>query len=377
MKTYDCPLCKSVKLHRDELVKHIEKNHDDEIPLDYTPYRLVYDIVNNIQDKHGKCQACGRPTPWNEKTQKYARLCGRKECYENIKETYRKRMLKVHNKIYLTDDPKHLEKMLAGRRISGTYKWHDGTKFTYTGTYEKKFLEFLDTVMEYDSQEIITPGPVLEYEYKGGKHKWITDVLILPYNLIVEVKDGGDNPNGRFMPVYRGKQKAKEVMITDQGKYHYLRLTNNNFGQFLSIIAELKMQIVDDNVGKKLFRINESTDDNIIDPYELYATKLNIYTEQAKEYFMSNVSLPLVKYDDISGIYTSDTFNEVSSFAIIRPYSNLVTKIAETHFMDRVNEISSIFPMLENTADTPYHYTGFYLDKDQPVNGYVIGITLD
>ena len=49
MKTYHCPFC-TVKLLRDKLIKHIEKEHDDEIPINYTAYRLVYDIVN---DKHG------------------------------------------------------------------------------------------------------------------------------------------------------------------------------------------------------------------------------------------------------------------------------------------------------------------------------------
>lgn len=374
MKTYDCPLCKSVKLRRDDLVKHIEKNHDDEIPHDYTPYRLVYDIVNNIKDHHGKCQACGRPTPWNEKTQKYARLCGRKECYEEIKKTYQKRMLRVHNKIYLTDDSKHLEKMLAGRHISGTYIWSDGTKFTYTGSYEKKFLEFLDKVMEYDSQEVITPGPILEYKYKGETHKWITDVLILPYNLIVEVKDGGNNPNGRFMPIYRGKQKAKEVMITDQGKYHYLRLTDNNFGQFLSIIAELKMQIVDDNVGQKLFRINESTD---LDPYELLADKMNIYSEQAKEFMLDKFGkLPMTEYVDIDAIYTDEELDEdVSVFNILRPESHLVNKHAVDRFVETMNNLTnSLSGLLE--SNSPFEYHGMFLDKEEPTNGYALGIII-
>ena len=375
MKTYDCPLCRAVKLRRDKLVHHIEKEHDDELPLDYTPYRLVYDIVNDIHDQHGKCQVCGSPTQWNEKRQKYARLCGKKECYEAIKKTYQERMLKVYNKVYLTDDTKHLEKMLAGRHISGSYKWHDGTKFTYTGSYEKKFLEFLDTVMEYDSQEIITPGPTLEYDYKGKKHRWITDVLILPYNLIVEIKDGGDNPNTRPMKSYRNKQKAKELMITDQGKYHYLRLTNNDFSQFLAMIAELKMQVVDDNPNK-LFRIHES-EEYTPDPYELYATKLNIYTEQAKEYMDTNVGIPLVKFEESSGIFINpDTLEEVSSFYIMRPDSNLVNKVAQDRFSSHVDQLNDIFAVLENTADTPYHYTGFYIDEAQPINGYLIGITL-
>jgi hypothetical protein len=38
-------------------------------------------------------------------------------------------------------------KMLANRKISGEYKFQDGGKRTYTGSYEKKCLEFMDKVL--------------------------------------------------------------------------------------------------------------------------------------------------------------------------------------------------------------------------------------
>lgn len=260
MKTYACPYC-AKKLIRDKLVRHIENNHDDEIPDNYTAYRLVYDIVND-KHGHGNCTVCGKPTKWNEKRQKYERLCGDPKCYQEVKKTYQKRIMRVYNKTSLMDDPKHLEKMLAGRKISGKYKWSDGKVFTYTGSYEKQLLEFLDKVLDYKSNEVVAPGPVLEYEYKGKKHMWITDLIILPYNLIIEVKDGEDNPNKRYMPVYREKQVYKEKMITNLGTYSYLRLTNNDFGQLLGILAELKMQVVDNDKNIPLYRIHEALEEN-------------------------------------------------------------------------------------------------------------------
>ena len=258
MKTYQCPYCEK-KLIRDKLVSHIEKYHDEEVPDNYTPYRLVYDIVNDKQG-HGNCTICGKPTKWNEKRQKYERLCGNPKCYEAVKKTYQKRMMRVYNKVSLMDDPHHLENMLAHRKISGKYKWSDGKVFTYTGKYEKNLMEFLDKTLEFKSNEVIAPGPILEYEFQGKTHKWITDFLILPYNLIIEVKDGGDNPNNRFMPVYRAKQAYKEKMITSLGVYSYLRLTNNDFGQLLGILAELKMKTLDDTDKTPLYRIHEDTD---------------------------------------------------------------------------------------------------------------------
>lgn len=255
MKKYCCPFCRE-RYYKEKLISHINRKHEDEIPHDYTAYRLVYDIVNNKQG-HGNCTICGKPTKWNEKRQKYNRLCGSPECAKKVKEIYRKRMMRVYNKVHLLDDPAQQEKMLAHRRISGKYKWSDGKIFTYTGKYEKNLMEFLDKVMNYKSDEIVAPGPTLEYEFKGKKHHWITDFLIIPYNLIIEVKDGGNNPNNRFMPEYRGKQIAKEKMITNMGTYSYIRLTNNDFSQLLCILAELKMKVVDDNANTPLYRIHE------------------------------------------------------------------------------------------------------------------------
>ena len=69
---------------------------------------------------------------------------------------------------------------------------------------------------------------------------------MIPYNLIIEVKDGGDNPNNRSIPEYRAKQISKEKMIT-----------NNDFGQLLSMLAELKKQVVDKHEDEPLYRIND------------------------------------------------------------------------------------------------------------------------
>lgn len=262
-KTYCCPYCRE-KFNKDKLINHIDKEHDDELPENYTAYRAAYDVIND-KPGHGFCVVCHAPTKWNEKRQKYERLCGKKECSDQIKKTYRGRMLKVYGKVHLLDDPNQQKKMLSHRHISGKYKWSDGTIFDYVGSYEKELLEFLDKTLEYKSSDIVSPGPTLEYEYKGKKHYWITDFLILSYNLILEVKDGGSNPNKRFMPEYRAKQYAKEKMITNMGVYSYLRLTNKDFSQLLGILAELKKDIVEDKVHP-LYRIHEDIDLVELDP---------------------------------------------------------------------------------------------------------------
>lgn len=207
-RKYHCPFCKE-KFTKDDLVKHIDNEHDDELPPNYTAYRAAYDSINN-KPGYGLCVICHQKTTWNEKTQKYNRLCGSKKCSDKVKEIYRTRMLKIYGKVHLLDDPNHQAMMLSHRHIAGKYRWSDGKMFEFVGSYEKEFLEFLDKALGYKSDEVLSPGPILEYEINGVKRHWITDFLIIPYNLIIEIKDGGSNPNKRNMPEYRAKQLAKE-----------------------------------------------------------------------------------------------------------------------------------------------------------------------
>ena len=256
-RKYHCPFC-DAKLPRMELIDHVEKEHEDLIPENYTPTRVVYDSINKTD--HGTCMICKKPVyTWNDKTSRYENLCGSKKCREEVRRIALERHIKVYNKPTLLNDPTHQEKMLANRSISGKYKHSDGAIITYTGKYEKAALEFMDKVMNIPSKDIQMPGPILEYEYNGEKHSWITDIYYIPANLIIEVKDGGDNPNNRSMPEYRGKQKAKEIMITELGKFNYLRLTNNDFSQLLEALAEIKYENMDQSEAPKVnFFINES-----------------------------------------------------------------------------------------------------------------------
>lgn len=259
-----CPYC-SYMNYKDKMIRHIEKKHAEMLPApdesgEYTAARVLFNFLN--KKTHGTCVVCKRPTKWNEKTHKYDRICDRPQCREKLREKYKTNMVKVYGKTTLLNDDEQQKKMLAGRHISGEYTFRDGTKREYTGSYEKKLLEFLDKVLEMDPKDIITPGPTFEYDYKGKKHQWITDALLIPFNLVIEVKDGGSNPNKRQMPDYRAKQIAKEVMITNLGTFNYIRLTNNNFTQLLAVMYQYKMQLKDDSEENKrvIIDINEETE---------------------------------------------------------------------------------------------------------------------
>ena len=260
-RKYKCPYC-DYREESEKLIRHVAKKHEDLIPEGYTPTRVVYNVRNKRE--HGSCMMCKKETGWDEATGRYKPFCSQK-CHEAYVKRFENNMLRVRGKMRLLDEPEQQEKMLANRRISGKYKFKDGGVHTYTGSYERKALEFLDLVMNVDSKDIMTPGPTLEYEYNGKKHTWITDIFWISLNLIIEVKDGGDNPNKRTMTTYREKQVAKEKMITDKGTFHYLRLTNNNFEQLFNIVAEIKMNAMEDK-DEAISRIYETAEVSEVGP---------------------------------------------------------------------------------------------------------------
>lgn len=262
-RKYKCIFCNK-SFERPKLASHIDKYHDDMLcdEKGYTANRIVFDICNKkepVGAGYGVCRICKKPTEWDDKSVRYKPYCSER-CKEQARKNYEKNMLRVYGKTTLLDDIEWQEtKMLANRGISGKYRWSDGTYKTYVGSYEKKFLEFCDNVLGINSEDLLTPGPTIYYEYEGKEHTWITDAIYLPYNLVFDIKDGGNNKNTREMPEYRAKQLMKEKFITDQGEYNYIRLTNNEFVQLLTIFAELRESYSDETEPKTISRVHEHT----------------------------------------------------------------------------------------------------------------------
>lgn len=258
-KRYKCPYCE-LRDERKKLIIHIDKRHEEMLPEGYDGARIMYDKINHT-DGHGNCRVCKKPTPWNYKAQRYDTLCSNPKCKEAMREEYKKNMLRVRGTYNILNDPQQQEKMLANRSISGKYKFRDGGIVTYTASYEKKFVEFIDNVMEISSKDILMPGPTIEYWYKGEKHFYITDCLYIPFNAIIEIKDGGNNPNNKSTPgmiASREKTVQKEKIITDRGEYNYIRLTNNEFTQLIEFFMEIKEKMLNDDPSMTI-RIHETS----------------------------------------------------------------------------------------------------------------------
>ena len=260
-KKYKCPYCE-VRLERPKLVQHVQNKHADLIPEGYTALRVVFNYINKKECGH--CIICGKETPWNEEKGRYERLCNSDECRKAYEKMTRERTKKKYGTDNMQGDPRYAaeiqKKALANRRISGEYQFSDGGKVMYVGSYEKKFLEFMDIVMKINSEDIISPGPVMEYMLNGKKHLYLPDFYYIPYNLLIEIKDGQDNrnENQEMMKDNIPKQKAKEKAVIDSGKFNYVKITNNDFSQLISIFAAIKYQLIDDCYDP-VIQINESS----------------------------------------------------------------------------------------------------------------------
>lgn len=262
-KKYKCPYC-DLRIERSKLHIHIQDKHEDLIPEGYTALRVAFNAINNKTEGH--CIICKKVTDWNEDKGRYERLCNNPACKEAYKKIVAERTKKVYGTERLQTDPEYAEevqrKALEGRKMSGKYKFSDGGVVSFMGSYEKKFLEFMDTVMRVKSEDILAPGPSIKYVFEGQKHIYLPDFYYVPYNLIIEIKDGGDNRNThpKRLGEEEAKIRAKEKAVADLKKYNYIRVTDNNFGQLMSVMALLKYQLVySDYSSDPIIRINETT----------------------------------------------------------------------------------------------------------------------
>ena len=270
-KKYKCPYCDK-RFVRAKLHIHIQNEHEDLIPEGYTALRVAFNTINHKTEGH--CIMCGAVTDWNEDKGRYERLCNNPKCHEAYKKMVAERTKKKYGTERLQTDPEYAEyvqrKALAGRKMHGEYKFADGGVIEYFGSYEKKFLQFMDQVMHCKSEDILAPAPSIKYMYNGEQHLYIPDFYYIPYNLIIEIKDGGSNPNNH--PHRTGedelKLRCKEEAIKQLNEFSYVRVVNNDFGQVLSIMAVLKYNMAH-RYKDPVVKVNEATsigdDDQIND----------------------------------------------------------------------------------------------------------------
>lgn len=364
VKKYKCPYCEK-RLERQKLVSHIEKYHDEMIPENYTATRVVFNLIN--KKTQGCCVICGKETKWNEDKARYERICENPKCKKAYIDQTAERLYKKHGKTKedFLKDPEFQEKMLANRSISGKYKFQDGGVLSYVGSYEKNFLKFMDQFFHIKSSDLLSPGPVIEYQYNGKTHKWITDFYYEPYNLVFDIKDGGDNPNNRRMDEYREKQIAKEKAIQDLKQYNYIRLTNNQFDQMIELMMELKENLTDTPVKttrKVIVRINEGQtkpEEGI--HYNTYIFDIGsvlVQYDDIKHFLVKNDKFPKELVDYAFSVWLSYETQRGSLLDQMRStYEKLSSSIYYSRYGMQVKEVVSKIAELSVKNVIPCDYT--------------------
>lgn len=232
---FKCQFCDKKYVKKPSLYTHMETEHKEQ--LNGLPPAQIYFNFKNKKEG-GKCIMCGKPTQFNLMTEKYDRICSAK-CKEDYSKMFKQRMLKKYGKTTLLNDAEVQKKMLASRKISGTYEWSSDPnfKFTYTGTYEHEFLEFLDIFLNWSPKDLHSPCPfVIEYQYKGKRHFYIPDFYIPSLNLVIEVKSF-ENKHYRERDIEQ--EKAKDLAVK-KGKYNYFKVHDKYYDDFFDYLIKLK-----------------------------------------------------------------------------------------------------------------------------------------
>lgn len=253
---FKCKICGKTFVDLAGLYTHIEKYHESMIPENMLVPQYYYYMKTG--KTNGNCVVCKQPTTWNKNTSKYNRFCGNPACKEKYVAEFRKRMISKYGKVHLLNDPNKQREMLANRKISGQYRWDDGTLTPYTGSLEHDWLKLLDNFFDWDPVDISMPSPhTYTYMHEGVERFYIPDAFIHSLDLEVEIKDGGDNPNmhHKIQSVDKVKEKLKDEVLTSQKAFHYIKITNKNYTNFFNFLKKAKEEFVKYEDEKKIPRI--------------------------------------------------------------------------------------------------------------------------
>ena len=257
VKYYKCPICNRKFKTLNGWGSHMTSEHPEFIPEGYSISRYFYFTVTG--KTHGVCRTCKANTEWNENTMKYDQYCKDPKCKEAYAKIAKQRMIGKYGKVHLLNDPNHQKKMLENRKISGKYKFQDGIEFGYVGSYEREFLKMLDTMMQWHSNDLMSPSPhTYYYEYRNekdieanwGTKFYIPDFYIPSLNLEIEIKQT-TSTNQEFLDIVREKEYLKDEVMKTNKDVNYLKITDNNFAPFFEFLLKAKENIPTEEEERK------------------------------------------------------------------------------------------------------------------------------
>ena len=240
--SYKCTACGRTARLKDDMIEHLNRYHAkllEEEGLDAAQflYKSTHGTI------HGRCMVCGSETEWNDKTGKPHKLCDNPKCRETLRKNAVTNHIRVHGKETLLDDMEHQREMQAKRHTAGNYRFNDGGSVGYLSAPEKNFLQFCNLVLEFRSN-MITRSPEF-FEYYDPKtdrvRKYDPDYYLPDYNLLIEIKDGGDktNNNPAFVKDTRYKNYLKDEVMRRQTKYNFIKISGQNYGPFVELLYHI------------------------------------------------------------------------------------------------------------------------------------------
>ena len=310
-KIYKCPFDRLKFDSKESFFSHLETEHNDMIPKGMSTSQYWFNYRN--KKDHGSCVICGKTTKWNENSERYDRFCSDK-CKDIYVENFKKNMKNKYGKEHLLDDPEHQKMMLKNRSISGEYIWSDGSSIAYTGSYERDFLQFLDILLHWNSTDIMECPHYFKYKVQLHnapltEHTYIPDFFIPSLNLVIEIKDGGDNPNKhhKIQDVDKQKEKEKDKVMMNQKKFNYIKITDKKYKIFIDFLLELKEKTIKYGTNfKPIFMLGENFDmifNNIINEYN--------FDDMVTKQINTNNKTYLIVTEDIIGVSFDISLNEV------------------------------------------------------------------
>lgn len=263
VKQYKCPDCRYKATDPDYLVSHVEEEHPENIPSEWTTKRYIFNR-NNKKSK-GSCVICGKESAWNEKKVRYERFCDtdpNSPCVKKYKQRTNKDISSVHGTPYPAKTAEHQKKAQSGRSIKQIYVYKDGSgERECLGSYEYDLQREIDEKTIYNCNDL-GPDKVIEYTTGDGEsHFYMLDEYIAPIDLAIEVKDGSySDPNRNTNPGWdREKEKAKDAEVIRSKPFNFIKICAKDYSKFHEICEILEKQRLDTSgkVYEKIIHIPE------------------------------------------------------------------------------------------------------------------------
>lgn len=280
----NCPVCKKYRANRDQLVDHIEKAHSGQIPDEMSTYQYLYYLRNG--KSQGTCIVCGIPTGWNTKTEKPYRICTNPECREALRKTA------VNNGAdgSMLKDIEHQKLMQKNKKKNIIYKFKDGGEIVCLSKDEYKLLNYLETFLELDSRDVVECPYVFDYKDGDVNRKYIPDLYLVNYNLIIEQKDD-NNTNPKFLEETRYKVKLKAEAVTKDNRFNYVVVYGSKYGPLLKAMLDIKNNEINGKENKEHKKI------------VVHNEAVNAANQKIGEFYVGVVRL----HDSFLNIFLTDT----------------------------------------------------------------------